>query len=229
MSVQKSSDVRAGKGDRTKTAILDAAEREFARGGFDGVSMRAVAEASGQLLGVLTYHFSTKEQLFEAVVKRRVEEVTDVRAQMVSGLVNPTLEDLLEASFGTFLEKIASGEEGWQYYFQILAMVAQQSRWAYLVDQLYGETSWTFIELMRKAEPRLSVEAATRGLVYFITVMLGFFVSTGLLDRLSNGKLSGSDLCSNYRSTVCFIVSGWRGLAQLDANAEDGAALLAGR
>src|SRR5262249_1824395 len=48
----------------SRDAILDAAERLFADSGFDGTSMRSIAEAAGVAQGLLHYHFGTKERLF---------------------------------------------------------------------------------------------------------------------------------------------------------------------
>jgi AcrR family transcriptional regulator len=47
----------------SRDAILDAAERLFANSGFDGTSMRSIAEAADVAQALLHYHFGTKERL----------------------------------------------------------------------------------------------------------------------------------------------------------------------
>ena len=58
-------------GENTRTAILDAAENLFAAASFDIVSMRDVAAKAKVPLGLINYHFQSKEKLFEAIIARR--------------------------------------------------------------------------------------------------------------------------------------------------------------
>ena len=205
--------VRMTKGGRTKMALLGAAEREFAEFGFDAVSVRQVADSAGQNVGVLTYHFPTKEELFEAVVARRADELTERRRAVVDSLVDPTLEDLLDAFLGPFRERIENGEPGWRSYARILAHIAQESRWAPLVDEFFGEAGRRFIRLLRQVEPKLSLDTATHGYVHLIAIMVGLFASTGLIDRLSSGRMSSEDLASNYDFAMRFLAGGFRALS----------------
>jgi len=201
------------KGERTRQAILDAAEEEFARSGFEAVTIRQVADLSKQSLGVVTYHFPNKELLFEAVVARRADELTQQRRERLDGLTDPEIEDLLEAFLDPFREKVEGGSPGWRNYAQILAHIAQEARWAPLVDRLFGEAGRRFIALMRQVEPQLSLDKATQGYVHLISVMVGLFASTGLLDRLSNGKMSSDRLSDNYAQAIIFLAGGMRALA----------------
>lgn len=56
--------------ERTRMAILDAAERLFADRGYRGTSMQAIAEAAGRSRGMPGYAFGTKERLYEAVLEQ---------------------------------------------------------------------------------------------------------------------------------------------------------------
>lgn len=58
---------------RTKTSILDAAQREFAHFGFRKVTMDEIAQEVGLGKASLYYYFPTKELLFQAVVVREHE------------------------------------------------------------------------------------------------------------------------------------------------------------
>lgn len=51
-----------------RTAILEAAAQLFARQGFEGTSMQAVASAAGQKKTLVQYHFRYKQQLWEEAV-----------------------------------------------------------------------------------------------------------------------------------------------------------------
>ncbi len=67
------------------TAILDAAEACFSRGGYAGAAMREIAEKAGVSKSLLHYHFQSKEHLFVEVQMRAYERL----AQRVAAAVAP--------------------------------------------------------------------------------------------------------------------------------------------
>ena len=56
------------KGDVTRLAIEDAAVELFLEQGYHATSMRQIAEQAGLALGGIYNHFSSKEELFEAII-----------------------------------------------------------------------------------------------------------------------------------------------------------------
>ena len=60
--------------DRSRRAILDAAEELFAKRGFDGVSLGQIATAAGLSRGTPSYFFGSKEQLYRAVLEGAFED-----------------------------------------------------------------------------------------------------------------------------------------------------------
>lgn len=81
--------------EETRRRILDAAETEFARKGYDGTRLRDVALSVGVHHALLHHYFKDKEGLFRAVVERAIEGVSskafellrtsgDIRALTVS-------------------------------------------------------------------------------------------------------------------------------------------------
>jgi AcrR family transcriptional regulator len=56
----------------TAAALLRAARELFSRHGFDGTSVRAISARAGTNLGAITYHFGSKQELYEAVVSEGV-------------------------------------------------------------------------------------------------------------------------------------------------------------
>jgi len=57
-------------GRRTREDILEAASELFAQTGYEGTSMRELAEASGTSQALIHWHFRKKRDLYEAVQKR---------------------------------------------------------------------------------------------------------------------------------------------------------------
>ena len=67
--------------DRTRAAILDAAEKLFAAKGFEATSLNEVGTAAGVSRGTPGYFFGSKADLYQAVLDRSFAEVREaVRA-----------------------------------------------------------------------------------------------------------------------------------------------------
>ena len=60
---------RPAKAERTRAAILVAAERLFARRGYAATRLEDVAEAVGVKRAALFYHFRDKQELYDAVIE----------------------------------------------------------------------------------------------------------------------------------------------------------------
>ncbi|MCC6869795.1 MAG: TetR family transcriptional regulator [Burkholderiales bacterium] len=63
----------------TKDRILDAAEALFMEHGFEATSLRLITQAAGVNLAAVNYHFGSKEELFEAVLTRRLDPMNQQR------------------------------------------------------------------------------------------------------------------------------------------------------
>lgn len=63
-----------GEGE-TKERILAAAERVFSEHGYGGARTRQIADAAGVNVGLLHYHFGSKDDLYQAVLRSAQERV----------------------------------------------------------------------------------------------------------------------------------------------------------
>ncbi|KPK58834.1 MAG: hypothetical protein AMS21_10375 [Gemmatimonas sp. SG8_38_2] len=59
-------------GSETVSALVIAARELFSRHGFDGASVRAITARAGTNLGAITYHFGSKQALYEAVISEGI-------------------------------------------------------------------------------------------------------------------------------------------------------------
>lgn len=83
----------------TRSALLEAARDLFARDGYDGTSIRAITARAGANLGAVTYHFETKEKLYDAVLE---SFTLPLRARLDAELAAPRPPlDALEAAVRT--------------------------------------------------------------------------------------------------------------------------------
>ena len=104
-----------GRGDRTREAILRAAQRHFADRGYRGASLASIAEEAGISEPGLVHHFASKPALLRAVLARRDQE--DERLYLAS--LGVTVLDTVEA-FETVVAHNQSSPESVRLYSVLL-------------------------------------------------------------------------------------------------------------
>ena len=67
----------------TKDRLLDAAEALFMEHGFEATSLRLITAAAGANLAAANYHFGSKEELFQAVLTRRLDPMNLERLELL--------------------------------------------------------------------------------------------------------------------------------------------------
>lgn len=87
--------------EATRASILDAAERVFIEKGFAGASMRDIATTCGTHQSLIHHHFGTKQELWQTVVARYVEQYLAKQLPFLSPtqLDENTLPRALELDF----------------------------------------------------------------------------------------------------------------------------------
>ncbi len=70
----------------TKSRILDAAEHLFMEHGFEATSLRSLTAAASVNLAAVNYHFGSKEELFQAVLTRRLDGMNQERIDLLAKL-----------------------------------------------------------------------------------------------------------------------------------------------
>ena len=88
-------DGRIVRGAATREKVLDAAERLFADIGFDGVSIRQIAQEAGVTLGMVGFHGGSKVELFAWCRRRKLPLVVVGSA---GGRTDPTQVRLRDLS-----------------------------------------------------------------------------------------------------------------------------------
>jgi AcrR family transcriptional regulator len=68
----------------TKSRILDVAEQLFMEHGFEATSLRSLTSAAGVNLAAVNYHFGSKEELFQAVLTRRLDPMNQERIDLLA-------------------------------------------------------------------------------------------------------------------------------------------------
>jgi len=110
----------------TKNRILDAAEALFMEHGFEATSLRQITGAAGANLAAVHYHFGGKEELFEAVLKRRLDPMNVERIALLTRFESESAprplscEKILAAMFIPALKLARDPERGGKNFLRLL-------------------------------------------------------------------------------------------------------------
>lgn len=116
------------KGERTRAAILDAAERQFSERGYDGVSLRQIMDEADVQMGQLQYYFPSKDEVFAGVLDRRLSDVLTFYAESLEWLeqlvaAGPiTLRTVLRAVMAVSRAWLCSDDTGRHRYLRMLGL-----------------------------------------------------------------------------------------------------------
>jgi AcrR family transcriptional regulator len=91
----------------TKVQILAVALRHFAADGFAGTSLNAIADEVGIRRPSLLHHFSSKEELYRAVVLDEFSDWSELLGEAIGNVEQgwPQVEKVLRAAFRFFEER----------------------------------------------------------------------------------------------------------------------------
>jgi AcrR family transcriptional regulator len=70
----------------TKEKLLDTAEALFMEHGFEATGLRQITSGAGVNLAAVHYHFGSKEELFQAVLTRRLDPMNQERVALLDQL-----------------------------------------------------------------------------------------------------------------------------------------------
>ena len=202
----------------TKAAILDAAERLFAANGFEATSLRTITAEAAANLGAVNYHFTSKDGLILAVLKRMFQPVNERRLRLLDDLEERaegrplTVEAILEALFRPPLELVSQPAQGGWYFPRLLAFCLTEPG-AYLkplVEEEFALKTRRFHMALQRACPGLP-KAEVRWRLQFA---IGAFIHTAgnpqLLEITSEGLCEAGDPEAVLERIVRFCAAGFR-------------------
>jgi AcrR family transcriptional regulator len=153
----------------TKTRILDAAEGLFMEHGFEATSMRQLTSTAGVNLAAVNYHFGTKEELFQAVLTRRLDPMNQERIDLLARYEREagdrplTCEKVLSAMLIPALRLARDEARGGKNFLRVLGRAyADPAPFirTFLSEQ-YAEMIGRFKEAFLKALPHLTRQELT--------------------------------------------------------------------
>lgn len=164
----------------SRQKILDAAERVFAKGGFDGATVRDIAAEAGVPVGLVHHHGGGKEALFAEVVARRAGALSDLRraaleAARAKGPLD--LDAVLRAFIAPYFERARDGGPQWLAYARLVALVSADPKLNALSAEHFDPTAQVFIAEMARLFPQARRAELAECFVYMVSCMLALLTS----------------------------------------------------
>ncbi|MBB5210542.1 TetR/AcrR family transcriptional regulator [Microbulbifer hydrolyticus] len=214
-----------GKGGARVTArsqerrelILDAAEELFALHGFDGVTLRQIANQAGVDVALTSYYFGPKLELFDAVLQRRGEILNRARLDALRAAEEefapepPPIEKVIEA----FLRPLEIAQEtedrGWRNYCALIAYVNNSPVWGEkMISKHFDKLVREFGDAMHRCFPKASAKQIYWCYHNLSGALSLTFADTGRIDHLSRNACQSHDFQSAYDCMIPFMAAGFR-------------------
>lgn len=138
-----------GEGNNTiysgkQLAILDAAERLFGNRGFEGASVRDIAQEAGVNVAMISYYFSSKEGLLEALFATRVSSGRLVLEHLLNDKTMEPL-DKIEHLVDSIVDRMVD-----HHAFYRVMLRAQLDRDNDSISRIIGDMKLKNLELVTK-------------------------------------------------------------------------------
>ena len=188
----------------TRARILDASEKLFAVNGYDGTSLRDIANEASVPVGLVHHHGVSKDALFHTTVARRANELSDARMTALRALQREngaTLEKIIEAFFAPFLRLARSGDQ-WLAYARLVAHVSVDPRWRHICAECFDPTADAFLDAIAEALPDTPRPVLAQSFVYSVSALLAHLTTRWRMETLG-GSLDIEDALQTRLVAYC--------------------------
>jgi AcrR family transcriptional regulator len=204
--------------DETRERILNHAEDLFARNGYDGTSLRDVARAAQLQTAAIGYHYPSKEELFDTVIRRRAAVMTQWRQRALQqlrgrqGAAAIALDQLVRAYVQPFYESASHGDAGWRNYAALMGRLANSALGTEVIARHYDATAQLYLSEFKRSLPGVAEPAVIDGFTFMVASMLALCANTGRAQRLAGAFVVERPLTEPFSNLVIFLVSGFLAL-----------------
>jgi len=208
------------KAEQSRIKILDAAAGTFAQYGYDGASMRLIAQGAGVTQSLLHHHFQSKQGLFQSVVAIHAESVNKDRLEFaqhyLDGDSEMDLEDLVRALVQPWIDAVTDPAPNWQDFTRfIINSGYSDADWSQdIAVTYYSQVSKTITKAVRKAIPEFSDKEAIWAYFLTISMFFMFLASPRRLHKVSKGTipLNNTKELENYG--IQYAIAGMEALRE---------------
>ncbi len=183
-----------------REALLRNAVTLFSRSGYNAVSLRDIAKASGANVGSLTYHFGSKAKLLREVYERHTVPMNARRRELLGEALRISDADqrlmaILRAYVVPAFVSSSEGDGGGAEFTRMRAVLSAEGNpdAQAIIADAFDETSRAFIKALADCVPG----APLSGLVWRSQFLLGSLyyalINPDRVTRLSGGAVDGND------------------------------------
>jgi AcrR family transcriptional regulator len=197
----------------TKDRILDAAERLFARDGFEATSLRAITTEASVNLAAVNYHFQSKEALVQAVIGRRMGPANAQRLALLdiyeaeAGDAPVPLEKILDAFLRPIIELV--GSHAHEFVPLIGRIYTEPGEFVVrLYQQQFEHMARRFMPAFARALPELPRVELSWRIHFSIGALAHTMAASKLLEMMSGGQCEISDVENTLAQLKAFIQAG---------------------
>jgi AcrR family transcriptional regulator len=211
----RSARAAAEVGGSSRERILAQAERVFGARGFDGASMRQLANAANVPAALVSYHFGSKEGLYRAVFERRVPTVVE---QRLAGLaiamseqdLDRRLELVVKALVFPMLHLRAHDRD--PSFGRLLAheTMDPNSEQRGFIRDMFDPVARAVVEALRSALPTRTEAQLWWAYEFMLGAMVYVMGDAGRLKRLTGGLCQPDDEAASVPHMVAFLTAGVR-------------------
>ncbi|MFB9948793.1 TetR/AcrR family transcriptional regulator [Rhizobium puerariae] len=203
-----------------RETLLRNAVSLFSRSGYNAVSLRDIAKASGANVGSLTYHFGSKANLLREIYERHTKPMNARRLELLGEarrISDPDerLAAVLRAYVVPAFTSSSEGDGGGAEFTRMRAVLSAEGNpdARQIIADAFDETSRAFIDALAGCVPGAPLE----GLVWRSQFLLGALyyalVNPERVTRLSEGAVNGEDREAAVHQIVEASYASFRSLA----------------
>src|SRR5437763_5896169 len=201
-----------------REAILCAAEELFSTNGFNAVSVRDIAQASGANPGRVTYHFKTKDGLLLEIYQRHCGPMNHRRSELLAAARRVRdLQDRLEAIVRAYvLPAFSSGSDlagGGARFTRLRAVMSAEGNEVArrIIAQTFDDTSHAFIDAIHDSLPHIPRAEIVWRSHFLLGALYYTLVTPERVARLSRGSADGADAGNAIEQLVRASVASFQG------------------
>ena len=196
------------RAQETRSAILHAALTEFSSKGFEVASIRSIADRIGMQHPLITYHFRSKEILWQAVAEYVFERVRQERDASLFNLGPANAVDRLKLAYRALFRFTVAFPEFHRFILQ--ESLGSSSRLQWLADTFLKPLIGWLLPQIRAAQQEQALPNVEPIVFHYMLISLTSTLSSFGPEFSATSDLSPSDpaLAEDYWRTVEQLVFG---------------------
>lgn len=198
-----------------RDVILDQAELIFSEAGFSGAKVRDIAAAADVNQALVRYYFGSKQDLFDAVVRRRGAVISGARHvlldQLLASRETPSVESIVKNYLKPQWDMKCSGENGAAFVRLQARLHSELDEHAlHLRSEVYDASVKRYISALCEALPEIPKDVISIRMAFLVGTYMFMLNDLGRLNDLTDGQIGevGEDAMLNHLTV--FLSAGLR-------------------